>query len=375
MCGKPILIRLLYYLMRKKLWVFVIATVVLLTWQFIHFRQKDKTRDMPLVAVETVQQKSILVSVNRFGTVVEHQSADIRALVTGILTVVKVVPGAEVNQGDILFIIDPRPYLYVRQKAKAILASEQAEYHNAELILKRNLPLLKKGYVSKQEIANLHTQLADKQAQMQAAENALSQAELDLEHTQIKAPFSGKIGDILLKQGNVITEKSSLITNLRSLKPIDVAFSLPQLQFADLQAMLKEHPVQVSIQQNQLQEVGQLQFVDNTIDQSTGTIALKAVFPNMNERLWPGQYVQVNIPIRELKNAIVIPTAALQSGQNGFYVYVLKKISDELKVEERSVAVQTTVQDQVVIEKGLKAGEQVVTSGQMNLSDKAKVRV
>lgn len=360
--------------MKKKYSIGMILIIVILFWQLFSWQKNKNERNLPLVEAQVISTQTLTKTINRFGTVIEHQSAEIRSQVNGMLMSVKVKPGARVQAGEILFQIDPRPYQFALQKAKANLSSDQADLKNAENLLNRNLPLLKKSYISKQEMDNLKTQVENKLGKVNEDKNNLLQAQLDLEHTQIKAPFSGKISDILLKEGNLITQASSLLTTLRAIQPIDVAFSIAQSDFSDFQNEMKKGKVFVSIIQNQNHEVGEIQFVDNMIDSKTGSIALKAVFPNTNESLWPGQYVQINLPIQTFSRDIVIPSEALLSGQQGFYVYVLKKIKSEMKVEIRPVQVKTSVQDKVLIQKGLSAGERVVISGQLNLHDQMQVR-
>lgn len=360
--------------MKKKYIIGIIFIGAALFWQFLGWQKNKNERNLPLVETQVVSTQTLTKIINRFGTVLEHQSAEIRALVTGTLIDVKVQPGASVQAGEVLFQIDPRSYQYALQKAQATFSSDQATLNNAELNLNRNLLLLKKSYISKQDIDNLKTQVENKKLQIKVDENSLLQAKLDLEHTTIRAPFSGKISDILLKQGSVITQASSLLTTLRSFKPMDVIFSLTQNDFSDFQTEIKKGKVRVTVTQKQKAEVGEIQFIDNVIDQKTGTITLKATFPNQDEALWPGQYVQVNLPIQTFSHALVIPSFALLSGQQGFYVYVLNKKNSESKVEMRPVEVIATIQDKAVIGKGLSLGEQVVTSGQLNLHDQMQVR-
>ncbi len=365
--------------MKSRYYFFIAVLLVLVASSFFYFHEHHKAAKTPngtLVAVSPAEQKNLAVTVDAMGTVTPYHSVAVRAMVEGTLEKVAFQDGDTVKANQLLFTIDPRQYEAQLTQAQAKLASDQAQLENARAIVERNNKLLKNGYVAKQDYDTLSANVKVLAATVQSDQAAVANAQLQLDYCTIHAPISGRVGAALVNPGNLVkaNDASSLVI-INQITPISVQFSLPEDHLHEIQKQLAtaEVPVIVKTKKDGLTlATGKLSFVDNAVDSTTGMIQFKAVFANSNQELWPGQFVAVELPLKQLKNAVIVPTRAVQSGQKGSYVYIL---TADNTVQYRAVEVDSTLGDETAIKTGIKVGEKVVTDGQLNLVDGAKVRL
>jgi multidrug efflux system membrane fusion protein len=334
----------------------------------------QKTARAVVVTVAPVVAKDVTVKVKTIGTVQAYATVDIKSMVTGPLLSAGFNEGDVVEKGQVLFVIDPRPYQAALDEAKAALARDQASLENSKEIIKRNTPLLQKGYVDKQTFSTLQTNTKTLEATVAADQAAIASAELNLDYATIKAPIAGKTGNISLKPGSIIKANDTLtLVTIAQITPIYVSFSIPQQYLRMIQEAMRQGPmkVRVMMRDNQVEE-GLVSFIDNTVNTTTGTIQLKATFENKDHMLWPGEFVTVQIALQQLKHAIVVPTQALVTGQKGFYVYV---VDGNGVAQRRLVTPGAVVDDETIIDEGLKSNETIITSGQMRVTDGSQVKI
>ena len=338
-----------------------------------HGQKVKPVDDRVAVTVATAQQKDVPVQIRAIGTVQPLQTVAVRALVGGQLTRVWFREGDEVRRGAMLFTIDPRPLQATLAQAQANLARDQAQLRNAESERARYGDLVKKDYVTREEFDKISAGAEAARAVVAADRAAVENARLQLSYCEIRAPLDGKTGSLQVHAGNIVKANDTTpLVVINQVRPINVQFSVPERDLGRLRASGMGMPVTATPQGANILESGKLTFVDNTVDATTGTIALKASFPNGDRALWPGQYVNVAVTLSARPNAIVVPAQALQNGQRGQYVYVVKSDNG---VEMRPVAVAQQVDQQVIIESGVAAGETVVTDGQLKLTPKSKVEI
>lgn len=364
---------------KKKLLIAVpiVAILLIIIFNSLTSTNSDKNKHQSkiFVNVSTVKRQDVTVNTDAIGNVQPHATVAIKSLVDGELLTVNFKEGDSVKAGQILFTIDPRPYQIKLQQAKAALTRDQAQLALANTTLDRNLLLSSKGYISKQEIDQLKANQLALSATIQADQAAVNNAQLNLNYCSIQAPISGRTGSITVTPGNIVksTDQTSLVT-INQIAPIDVKFSISEKEFLTLKQNLNQEKISIQAyleQNNKIVKIGTLSFADNTVDTTTGMIQLKALFANTDQYFWPGQFVKVIIPLTQLKQAIVIPTRAVQMGQNGAYVFVVKNNT----VSIRAVIVGPSVNENTVITSGLQPDEQVVTEGQLYLTDGAKVQI
>jgi membrane fusion protein, multidrug efflux system len=395
-------------------------------------KQPPKTLPVP-VAVAAVEQKTVALQLQAIGTVEAYSVVSVKAQVGGELTRVHFKEGQDVKKGELLFTIDPRSFEAAlaqaqatlakdigqvqqaraaldRDRAKvsqtqAALARDQAQAKNAEVEAQRYAELLKRGLIAQEQADQFrtaaeslsHTLIADEadiksaeqtvradeaaiksaQQTVVADEAAVDTAKIQLGYTEIRSPVDGRTGSLMLHEGNVVrasgTNDSTLVV-INQVQPIYVSFTVPQQQLPSIKRYMADGKLEVrALPAGEPEPLrGVVTFVDNAVDQTTGTIRLKATFSNEQGRLWPGQFVNVDLTLTTEPNAIVVPAAALQSGQQGQYVFVVKGDST---VETRRVVVKRTQGSETIIGEGLQGGETVVTDGQPRLVAGAKVEV
>jgi multidrug efflux system membrane fusion protein len=280
-----------------------------------------------------------------------------------------------VKSNALLFTIDPRPTQAALDQARANLErdSGQLEYQKANYA--RDQKLLAAKIISQDQF---DTDTASRDAAIgtvAADKAAITNAQLNLEFTEIRAPFDGVTGSLQFHEGNVVKAPDDTLLTINQIHPIYVQFAVPEQFLPEIQKQMRERMLKASVTFENMTVTppqGDLTFVDNSVDQTTGTILLKATFPNEDDALWPGQFVQVTLTLSELTNAVVVPSQAVQVGQNGQFIYVVKA---DQTVEMRPLKTGITFNNQTVVQSGLKSGEMVVTDGQLRLVPKMKVTV
>ena len=327
------------------------------------------------VTVAVAQTRDVPLDIRVIGAVRPISTVAIRAQVGGQLIGVHFREGQDVRKGQPLFTIDSRPFQSTLASAQANLARDQAQLRNAESETARYAGLVNKDYVTRQEYEKITTGAEAARAVVAADRAAIDTARLQLAYCDIRSPIDGRTGSLQVQAGNLVksNDTTPLVTILQ-IAPVYVDFAIPEAQLGDLRARgLGNVPVTATPQGSATTVTdGRLTFVDNSVDTATGTIHLKATFPNSNRALWPGQFVNVVMTLSSRANAVVIPSQAIQSGQKGLYVYVVK---DGGGVEMRSVSVFRAIDQESIIERGVTSGESVVTDGQLRLSPKSKVEI
>jgi len=326
------------------------------------------------VVVAKVTQKAMPVQLTAIGNV-DAVSVSVEAQVPGELLEVHFEEGDFVHKGQLLFTIDPRPYEASLAQAQATLKRDKAVAGNSRVQAERLSKLLADGVVAPSD-ADASKSAADAaEATVAADEAAVKTAQLNLEYCKIYSPIDGRTGVILIKPGNLVKVADTPIVVIKQLSPIHVIFTVPQEYLGDIKKYMARAPlrVQASVPNNAgPAEIGTLTFVDNLVDQTTGTIHLGATFENSRNVLWPGLYVNTLITLAQQSNATVVPVQAITAGQDGSFVYVLR---DDNTVVPRPVVTSRTVAGEAVIDKGLEVGETVVTDGQVRLIPGAKVQI
>lgn len=322
------------------------------------------------VSVVPVQQKDVQQTIEAVGVVQALASVAVKSQVSGTLAKVAIQEGKDVNVNDVLFQIDPRPFEIELQQAKAELAKAQAQLDNARSVYARYAKLVNKGFVAQDVFNEAHSNVTALEASVAADEAAVAAAQLKLDYSTIRAPISGRIGLINLHEGNLVKENDTTpLVVINQIKPITISFTIPEQYLPSIQQLLASGTTIALIAKisdnKEMQEQGILVSINNTIDTATGTIQLKGTFANEHNLLWPGQFVTVRMPLKKYPNALVVPSRAIEQGQNGAHVYV---IDDKHVAQYRPVQTGVSVDNETVILNGVKPGENVVTDGQFRLA-------
>lgn len=360
----------------------------------------DSQRDSGAIPVVTAAAEvtTVPVTLNAVGTVEAISSVEIRAQVTGQLQDILFSPGQEVRKGQPLFTLDPRPLEAALRQAEAVMAKDQAQAHDAAVERQRYEDLFKRGLIPRAQYETQTANAAALEATVAADRAQVDQARLNLQYARITAPLDGRTGALLAHVGDLVraNDTEPLVT-INQMSPIYVSFSVPARFLTDIRRYAGEGSLKVSVTGQSSGNAaaparaaadnashgfdetsepagpnaeGKLSFINNTVDPTTATITLKATFPNRNGDLWPGLFVQVALQLSLQPNAVVVPAIAVQTSQQGQYVYVLKP---DRTVEMRSVTVDRQQGDQSIIASGLNGGEEVVTKGQLRLVPGARI--
>jgi len=325
------------------------------------------------VTIDGVEQKQMSVAVSAVGNVEAFALVSVIAQVGGRVEKVHFKEGDAVRRGDLLFTLDRRPFEAALGQARAQLERDRVLAANAESDLKRYETLVGKEYVSREQFEKLQTQVTALQATLRADQSAAESARLNLQYATIRSPIDGRTGSLLVDQGNVVKANDKPLVVIRQVQPIYIRFSVPERYLARIRQSISKEKLRVEARIPDAEEgpvLGELSFMDNTVDTATGTVGLKALFPNSEEALWPGQYVDVTLRLSVEANAIVVPAAALQQSSEGDFVLLLR---DDQSVTIRKVKVSRIENEQAVIREGLSPGEKVVTDGQFQLTEGSKV--
>ncbi len=356
--------------------------------------------DVP-VLVAVAAQKDVPVEVQVIGNVEAYSTISVKAQVTGQLTNVYFHEGDYVKKDVLLFTIDPRPLEAALNQSKANLSKDEASLGQAQANLARDeaqaryaesqasryQQLFEQKIISRDQAEQLRA-TADAATQLVAADRAtiesakatigasraaVENAQVQLEYTRILSPIDGRTGNLTVKQGNVVIANSQELMTINQVEPIYVTFAVPESQLTAVKTYMAQGKLAVTARPQDDpggEESGVLTFVDNAVDTTTGTIKLKGTFPNSDHKLWPGQFVRVVLRLTTQQNAVVVPNEAVQTGQNGSFLYVVKQ---DRTVESRPVTVGARVDQDMVVESGLAPGETVVTEGQLRLAPGSRV--
>ncbi len=379
----------------------------------------------------TVIQKTVPIQIRIIGNIQAYSTITVKSIVGGEISQVHFTEGQEVKKGDLLFTIDPRPFETALKQAEANLARDisqvsqveadlaknialvkqaeanlerdMAQAENAKVEAKRYESLIEKQVVSRQQYDQFRTNAealeasvrADKAAKesaeaavrsskaalenvraaVRADQATVENAKIQLGYCFIRSPMDGRTGNLLVKRGNIVKANDIDLVTINQISPIYAAFSVPEQTLPQIKEYMARGPLRVDVLvPNDMSgaKQGVLSFIDNAVDRTTGMILLKGTFSNKEKGLWPGQFVNVILTLTTQPNAIVIPSQAVQTGQEGQYVFVIKP---DMTVETRRVTVDRIIDGETVIQKGLSPGEKIVTDGQLRLFPGAKVEI
>ena len=334
-----------------------------------------------LVAQAVVTNVPVRIDPPPVGHVTPFSSVTIRPQIGGIISEVNFKEGQAVRKGDLLFTIDPRPTQAALAAARAALVRDAAQLENAKIQFNREQKLFDQKLVSQDEYDTSRAASDTLKGTVQADKSAITNAELNLEFTEIRAPFDGVTGSLQFHEGNVVKAPDDTLLTINQIQPIYVQFAVPEQFLPEIRKQMNTETLKVLATFQDMAVAppqGDLTFIDNSVDETTGTILLKATFPNEDSALWPGQFVQVVLTLSELTNAVVVPSQAVQVGQSGQFIYVLKPDPTNAAsqiVEMRPVKTGIAFGNETVLQSGLQAGETVVTDGQLRLAPKMKVTI
>jgi multidrug efflux system membrane fusion protein len=327
------------------------------------------------VTVAKAARKNIPVNLTAIGAAAAYSTVSVESRVDAVLEQVHIKEGQFVKKGDLLFTLDARPFQATLAQTQANLARDQAQAQLDKVQAQRYQALYKAGVGTKEQYDQMQSTAEAQEAAVQADQAAVQSAQLQLGYCQIYAPVSGRTGALQVYPGNVVKANSTpALIVINQVNPIYMSFSVPQQYLGDVQKFMARGLLRVEATPygDTKPETGYLTFIDNTVDSTTGTVALKATFQNGDYRLWPGQFSTVLLRLAEDENATVVPTQAVQTGQGGDYIYVVKS---DMTVDKRSVKVGRTAGSDTVVLSGVQPGETVVTDGQLRLIPGIKVHI
>lgn len=329
---------------------------------------------VPVTAAVAVK-KDVPVQISTIGNVEAYSTVSVKTRVEGELLRVYFKDGQEVKKGDLLFVIDPRPFVSSLKQYEANLARDKALLKKAEADVIRSEDLVKNGVASQQEYDHYRADFETLKETVKANEAAVINSKLQREYCYIRSPINGRVGKLFVHQGNMVKANDTMLVTINQTKPVYVAFFLPEQRLLKIRECMAQGSVKVDaiIPQNETKPIaGELTFVNNEVNNTTGTILLRATFPNTDEILWPRQFVRVVITLTVAHDAIVIPAQATQTGQEGLYVFVIKPDST---VEYRPVVLGSSFDQEVIVVQGIQPGERIVTDGMFQLVQGSKVEI
>ena len=386
----------------RRFWILLVFPLLFMACSSNTKGEHSPPRGVPVLA-SSVTQKDVPVQLRAIGNVQAYSIVSVKTMVGGEIFRVHFNEGQDVRKGNLLFTIDPRPFeaalkqaeanlgrdMAQLKQAEANLARDTAQAKNAEVDAKRYEMLIEKNVVARQQYDQFRTNaealnatvaadraaIENAEAAIRADRAAVENAKIQLGYCSIYSPIDGRTGNLLVQQGNVVKANDIALVTINQVNPIYVSFSVPEQNLPEIKKYMAVGKLKVeALPPNDTKgpEEGFLSFIDNAIDRTTGTIMLKGTFANTDRRLWPGQFVNVMLTITMQPGAILVPSQAIQTGQQGEYVFVVKS---DLTVEQRSITTIRTVNNETIVEKGLQAGERVVTDGQLQLVPGTKVEV
>jgi multidrug efflux system membrane fusion protein len=360
--------------------VTVVCGVMLAGWLFGRHGTAQSAAPPPDPAIPvtagTAQSQDVPVYAQGIGTVQAINTVNVKTRVDGQIMQAFFTQGQEVQQNAPLFQIDPRPYQATLDQAKANLAKDTAQLQGAQRDLARYGKLVGTGFQTRQSFEDQQATVGQLQGQVQADNAAIETAQLNLGFTAIRAPITGRTGALLIDPGNFVQASAATsLVSITQMKPIYVSFTLPATNLDAIRQNQATHLLEVDAygaDRTTLLAKGTLSFIDNHVDTSTGTIALKGSFANTDERLWPGEFVNARLILSIRHNAVTVPAQTVMAGPSGDYVYV---IGPNDTVQRREVTLASRQDGLAVIATGIKAGEKVVVGGQYRLANNVKVKI
>jgi multidrug efflux system membrane fusion protein len=336
-------------------------------------KEKSKVKPPVPVVVARVIQKDVPIQVKAIGNIEAFTSVAIKSQVNGQIAKVHFQEGSDVIKGDLLISIDPEPYLATLNQYEAALARDLAQAKFARDQALRYEGLLKDGVVTRDQYDQLRANAESFAAAVVADRAAIKNARIQLDYCSIRSPISGRTGTLTLHQGNLVKANDLPIVTINQISPIYATFSLPEKRLAEIKKAMASGQLKIEAMipnEPGSSENGTLSFLDNAVNPATGTIKLKGLFTNKSRKLWPGQFTDVLITLASRNNALVVPTHAIQTSQQGEFVYV---VQSDNKVAMRPVIAGSVVGDESIIDQGLAAGETVVVDGQLRLTPGAVI--
>jgi membrane fusion protein, multidrug efflux system len=327
------------------------------------------------VVVAVAEQRDVPVQLSAIGNVESYQTVQIRSQVNGQIQSIFFKEGQDVHKGQLLFQLDKKPFQADLEKAQGMLQHDEAQAANSRLQAERYNVLEMQGVASKEQADQVRAQAKADASAVYADKAAVDAAKVQLQYTDIKAPIDARTGALLMNVGNLVKANDTpFLVQLNQVTPIYATFSIPENQLDAVRKFAAGNLKVLAFPkgQNTNPAEGKLTFIDNGVDMQTGTVKLKATFANKDRRLWPGQYVDVVLNLSTRKQAVLVPTKAIQTGQQGQYVYV---VTPQSTAESRNVETSGTYQNSTVIAGGVSAGERVVVDGQLRVAPNAKVLV
>ena len=327
------------------------------------------------VVVSTAEQRDIPLQILAIGNVEAYQSVQIRSMVNGQIAGVHFKEGQDVRKGDLLFTLDKRPFQAALDQATGNLKRDEAQLANSELQARRYTDLEKQGIVSRELGEQQRTQQQSNSSAVEADKAAVEAARVQLSYADIRSPIDARTGAVLIHLGNLVKANDTpYLVQLNQVQPIYVTFTVPETRLEEVRRFAASHLKVLAYAKGQTTAAaeGELTFIDNGVDPQTGTVKLKGTFLNKDRKLWPGEFVDVVLNLFTQKNVVVVPTKAIQTGQQGDYVFVVKK---DGTAEARPIVTQGAYQNLTLVSKGVAAGETVIVDGQVRVVPNGKVVV
>lgn len=331
------------------------------------------------VTVAKATMKNVPVQVEVIGNVEAYSNVSVRTQMAGEIEKAHFTQGEDVKKGQLLFTLDRRPFEVALSQLEANLARDQAQLANARAQAERNEKLFQEGIISKDQYETFRTTAEAQAATVRADQAAIENARINLSYCSVYSPIDGRTGSYQVYPGNIAKVNDTVLVVINQIHPIYVAFSVPEQYLSEVKEFQARGPLNVEARipnDPGAPSSGRLTFIDNTVDTATGTIKMRATFQNSDNRLWPGQFVNVVLRLSVQPNATVVPSQAIQTGPMGKYLFVVEPdAKGDLKGNLRPVVVGTAVQGETVIEKGVAPGDTVVTDGQLLLAPGSKVEI
>jgi membrane fusion protein, multidrug efflux system len=327
------------------------------------------------VVVSTVEQRDVPLQITAIGNVEAYQTVQIRSMVSGQIEKIHFKEGDDVQKGQLLYSLDKRPFQAVVEQAEGNLKRDEAQAANAKLQATRYTELEKQGVMSREQADLQRTQESTNTAAVYADQAAVQAAKVQLQYTDIYAPIDARAGALMINVGNLVKANDTpYLVQLNQITPIYVTFTVPEARLSEVRRFAAEGLKVLAYPKGQTTNPaeGRLTFIDNGVDPQTGTVKLKATFQNKDKRLWPGEFVNVVLNISTVRNAITVPTKAVQSGQQGDYVFVVSK---DGTADPHQVMTVGTYQNLTLVKSGLTPGDTVIVDGQLRVAPKGKVTI